>query len=89
MQKENKPHSLRYLAVRLFAGAYLLYTAWKLRNAIGESPLFIIAIAAFGIIGAVLLAQAGWKICRGEYEGSQFFNQNQDEEPADETNLTE
>ena len=85
MQNESKNHSLMYLAVRLFAGIYLMYTAWDLRGAISESPFFIIAIVAFGIIGAVLTVQAGLKICKGDYDGGQsFFFKKQDETTEEE-----
>ena len=85
MQNESKNHSLMYLAVRLFAGIYLMYTAWDLRGAISESPFFIIAIVAFGIIGAVLTVQAGLKIVKGDYDGGQsFFFKKQDETTEEE-----
>ena len=82
MQNETKNTSLMYLAVRLFAGIYLMYTAWDLRGAISESPFFIIAIVAFGIIGTVLTVQSGIKIIKGDYEGGQafFFKKKDDQE---------
>ena len=46
--------------LHLFAGAYLLYTAWKLRTAVADRPLFLIAIIVFGIAGAGIIAFAAW-----------------------------
>ena len=84
MQNQSKPYTLMYLAARLFAGGYLLYTAWKLRTAIAENPLFIAAVAGFGLIGAWLTIQAGLKICKGEYEGgTPFFLSKAPEEPEE------
>ena len=80
MQNESKSPSLMYLAIRLVAGIYLIYTAWDLRNAIAESPFFIIAIVAFAVIGAVLTVRSGIKIVKGSYEGSQSFFKKKDEE---------
>ena len=84
MQNESKSPSLMYLAVRLFAGIYLMYTAWDLRGAISESPFFIVAIVAFAVIGAVLTVQSGIKIVKGNYEGGQSFFFKKQEEPAEE-----
>ena len=85
MKKESTNQSLIYLAVRLFAGIYLMYTAWDLRNALSESPLFLIAIVAFGVIGLVLTVQAGINIVKGNYEGGQsFFFQKQDDSTNEE-----
>ena len=82
MQNESNSPSLMYLAVRLFAGIYLMYTAWDLRGAISESPFFIVAIVAFAVIGAILAVQAGLKIIKGDYEGGQafFFRKKDDAE---------
>ena len=86
MEKERKPYTLMYLAARLFAGGYLLYTAWGLRDAISESPFFIAAIVIFGIIGLWLVIQAGSKIIKGDYEGgSPFFLIRPQDEPEEET----
>ena len=88
MEKETKPYTLMYLAARLFAGGYLLYTAWNLREAISESPFFILAIVAFGLIGAWLAIQSGLKIIKGDYEGgSPFFliKPKEDPQPEEET----
>ena len=88
MEKENKPYTLMYLAARLFAGGYLLYTAWNLRDGIAESAFLIVAMVAFGIIGLWLVIQAGLKILKGDYEGgSPFFliKPKEDPEPEDET----
>ena len=38
-------------ALQFFAGIYLVYTAWKLRTALVEKPLFLIAIIFFAMVG--------------------------------------
>ena len=86
MEKNKKPYTLMYLAARLFAGAYLLHTAWNLRDGIAESAVLIVAMIAFGIIGLWLLIQAGSKIIKGDYEGgSPFFLIRPKDEPEEET----
>ena len=84
MQNESKNHSLMYLAVRLFAGIYLMYTAWDLRGAISESPFFIVAIVAFAAIGAVLAVRSGIRIVKGDYEGGQAFFFKKKDDAAEE-----
>lgn len=69
MKKEPHLYAQSTLLLRLLAGGYLVYTAWDIREAVAENPLFIIAIVAFAVIGTALLAHAGWKLCKGEYEG--------------------
>ena len=49
-------------ALQGFAGIYLLYTAWNLRTALAEKPLFLIAIILFAIAGAGLIVFAGWRM---------------------------
>ena len=84
MEREPKPYTLMYLAARLFAGGYLLYTAWNLREGIAESSFLIVAMVAFGIIGLWLVIQAGMKILKGDYEGgSPFFLIKPKEEPEE------
>ena len=86
MENNPKPTTLIYLASRLFAGGYLLYTAWNLRDAISKGILFIVAIIAFGIIGALLVVHSGLKICKGEYEGGvPFFQTTTPTTTEDET----
>ena len=85
MKKETKPFTQMQLMVRLLAGGYLLYSAWKLRNATAESPLFIIAIVAFLVIGALLVSQAGWKLYKGQYEGGPGMAAPEPEEPEETT----
>ena len=80
MKKESPKYAQSTLILRLLAGGYLLYLSWDLRGAIAESPLFIVAIVAFSLIGAALLIHAGWKLLKGDYEGAP----NQ-EPPAEET----
>ena len=84
MKKESKLYTQLYLYIRLLAGGYLLYTAWKIREGLSEQPLLLIAMAAFAVIGIALAAHAGWKLYRGEYEGGKA-----DKKPADEEADTE
>ena len=69
MKKETQYYAQSTLYLRLLAGGYLCYTAWKIRESVTENPLFIIAIVAFAVAGAALMAHAGWKLFKGEYEG--------------------
>lgn len=78
MKREPRPITQSTLYFRLLAGGYLLYTAWDIRGAVAENPLFLIAIVAFAIIGAALVGQAGWKLYKKDYEGG-----NPPEEPAE------
>ena len=82
MNQEPKLYTQLYLYIRLLAGGYLLYTAWKLRDGIGEQPLLLIAMAAFAVIGTALAAHAGWKLWKGEYEGGKADAKPADEETA-------
>ena len=70
MKKESPKFAQSTLLLRLLAGGYLVYTAWDIREAVNENPLFIIAIVAFAVIGTALLAHAGWKLYKGDYEGA-------------------
>ena len=62
----NKP-SQTSLLLRLLGGGYLVYLAWDLRAAVQESPLFLIAVVVFGVVGAVLLVHSLLKLVRREY----------------------
>ena len=66
--------------LHLFAGAYLLYTAWKLRTAVADRPLFLIAIIIFGIAGAGIIAFAAW----GMYKNQHAAPEAQEEAEAEE-----
>ena len=69
MKKETQYFAQSTLFLRLLAGGYLVYTAWKLRESVAENPLFLIAIVVFAVSGAALMGHAGWKLYKGEYEG--------------------
>ena len=84
MKQEPKLYTQMYLYIRLLAGGYLLYTAWKIRDGIAEQPLLLIALAAFVIIGIAMAGHAGWKLWKGEYEGGKA-----DVKPAEEEAETE
>ena len=70
MKNDLPKFEQRTLLLRFLAGLYLVYTAWKLREAIAEKPLFIIPIVAFAAIGIALAAHAGWLYWKGDYEGA-------------------
>ena len=59
------------LFLRLLGGGYLVYLAWDLRGAVGENPLFWIAILVFGGIGLVLAATSLRKLINREYAGAE------------------
>lgn len=86
MKKETQYYAQSTLYLRLLAGGYLAYTAWKLRESIAENPLFIIAIVAFAVIGAALMAHAGWKLFKGEYAGGPATIVSEEEPEADTEN---
>ena len=84
MKQEPKLYTQMYLYIRLLAGGYLLYTAWKIRDGIAEQPLLLIALAAFIIIGIAMAAHAGWKLWKGEYEGGKADGKSADEDTESE-----
>lgn len=43
------------LLLRVLGGGYLIYLAWELRGTTGESKLFLAAVIAFGLAGALLV----------------------------------
>ena len=66
---KKRTYTQSALCFRLLAGGYLLYTAWGLRDAISEHPLFIVAIVFFAVVGAMLVVQSGLRLYKKEYEG--------------------
>jgi len=54
MNKQGNAPNQTTLILRLICGGYLVYTAWGLRDAFHESPLFIIAAIVFAVVGAAL-----------------------------------
>ena len=68
MSKEPAKHDQLSLALRVAAGGYLLYSAWKIRGAVAESPFFLIAIIVFIIAGTFIAGHAGWRLWKGLYE---------------------
>ena len=67
MSKEPVKHDQLSLTLRAAAGLYLIYSAWKLRNAVAEQPLFLIPIIAFAAFGLWLTARSGWRLWKGDY----------------------
>ena len=68
MSKEPATHDQLSLTLRAAAGLYLIYSAWKLRTAVAEQPLFLIPIVAFAAVGFWLTARAGWRLWKGDYQ---------------------
>ena len=55
------------LLLRLLGGGYLVYIAWDLRGAIGQSPLFPVAMVVFGLVGAWLFGSSLLTLVRHGY----------------------
>ena len=84
MNKEvsRPPQSSLYL--RLLGGGYLVYIAWDLRGAVGENPLFWIAILVFGGIGLYLTVQSLLKLIRRECADAEDLSEPQTTEDCKE-----
>ena len=54
MNKQGNTPNQTTLILRLLCGGYLVYTAWGLRDAFQENPLFIVAAIIFAVVGAAL-----------------------------------
>ena len=67
MSKKPAKHDQLSLTLRFAAGLYLVYTAWKLREAVTENFLFLAAVIVFGIGGALIAAHAAWRLLKGLY----------------------
>ena len=85
MSREPAKHDQLSLTLRIAAGAYLIYTAWKLRTAVAERPLFLIAIVVFAAAGLFLAAHAAWRLYKGQYAapGSQTEEEDIEEKPTE------
>ena len=68
MSKTPEKHDQLSLTLRIAAGLYLLYSAWKLREAIAEKPFFLIAIILFVIAGAFIAGHAALRLIKGQYD---------------------
>ena len=62
----NRPPQTSLL-LRLLGGGYLVYLAWELRTSIQQSPLFLIAVVVFGLVGAGLFAHSLVTLLRHGY----------------------
>ena len=67
MSKKPAKHDQLSLTLRLVAGAYLLYSAWKIRGAVAENPFFLVAIIVFVIAGAFIVGHAALRLIKGQY----------------------
>jgi len=54
MKESNSPPEFASI-LRVLGGGYLVYLAWDLRSAIGDSPLYLIAVLIFAAVGLALL----------------------------------
>ena len=68
MSKKPAKHDQLSLTLRLVAGAYLLYSAWKIRGAVAENPFFLVAIIVFIIAGAFIVGHAALRLIKGQYD---------------------
>ena len=64
--QSNTPPQASYI-LRICGGIYLMYLAWDVRGAVASNPLFLIPIAVFAIVGAVLLGHSLWVLARHKY----------------------
>ena len=78
MARQNKKGPMPP-ALQLFAGVYLIYTAWNLRTDVADRPLFLIPIIFFAIAGAGLMAFAAWRM----YKGQSAPTANEEEAPKE------
>ena len=68
MSKKPAKHDQLSLTLRFAAGLYLVYTAWKLREAVTENFLFLAAVIVFVIAGAFIVGHAALRLIKGEYD---------------------
>ena len=80
MSKTPDKHDQLSLTLRIAAGGYLLYSAWKLREAIAEKPLFLIFIVLFVIAGAFIAGHAAWRLWKGQYDQPGVEGEEESEE---------
>lgn len=87
MNKQGNAPNQSTLFLRLLCGGYLVYTAWGLRDAFHENPLFIVAAIVFAVVGAALAGVSlYWLIKTG---GLLSSPKAPAEEPTDEESLEE
>ena len=67
MSNQPAKHDQLSLTLRLAAGGYLLYSAWKIRGAVAENPFFLVAIIVFIIAGAFIVGHAALRLIKGQY----------------------
>lgn len=79
----NRPPQVSYL-LRILGGGYLVYLAWDLRASVGQSPLFLIAVVVFGLVGAVLFAHSLVSLIRHGYFRKNAVPENEITEDCEE-----
>ena len=65
------------LIMHMCAGAYVLYSAWKIRDTAAEKPLLLIIMILLIISGAFITATSGWKLWK-------VLNHQPEEEASEE-----
>jgi len=86
MNKQNNAPNQATLFLRLLCGGYLVYTAWGLRDAFHENPLFIVAAIVFAVVGAALAGMSLYTLIK---TGGLLSTAAPAEDPADEESLEE
>ena len=79
----NRPPQVSYL-LRILGGGYLVYLAWDLRASIGQSPLFLIAVLVFGLVGAVLFVHSLVTLVRHGYFRKNAIHEIENTEDCEE-----
>lgn len=91
---QKKKDSQASLILRIAGGAYLLYLAWDLREAVfGGQPLYSIPIVIFAAVGAALVAFSIVPLIKGDYmrpgDEAQEVQEAQDTQEAQEVQETQ
>lgn len=84
MNQENHQIPQFSLILRLLCGGYLLYTAWGLRGAFGESPWYIAFAGIFAVIGLVLCVHSAVKLVKKKYTANKPLFSSEDTENTDD-----
>lgn len=98
-QKKNKKErsglpTHRGLIFRTVAGVYLIYLAYSILTNAGEVAgtekiVFVLAVAIFVVIGAVIIISSLRAMQRGEYEGGAADPRKKEEDTEEEEEVSE
>ena len=64
----RRPTSQMNLLVRILLGSYLVYLAFDLHRNLSQSPVYLIAMVVFGLVGVVLVVWSIRRLLRGEFD---------------------